>query len=88
MSVAHTLPYDAAIVDGTLRGEPLPTDRWISVTMRTLVIDGGASPDWARNAVVALVDVLPNAVRATLEGQTHQYDAEVMAPLLTAFFAG
>lgn len=86
-SVAHTLPYDAAIVDGTLRGEPLPADRWTSVTMPTLVIDGGDSPAWARNAVVALVDVLPNARRVTLEGQTHQYDPEALAPALAEFFA-
>jgi pimeloyl-ACP methyl ester carboxylesterase len=86
-AVAHTLPYDAAIVEDVTTGKPLPAERWRSVTMPTLVIDGGASPDWARNAVAALADVLPNAERATLEGQTHQYDPEVLAPLLTAFFA-
>jgi pimeloyl-ACP methyl ester carboxylesterase len=87
VSAARTLPYDAEIVDGTLRGEPLPADRWTSVTMPTLVIDGGDSPAWTRNAVVALVEVLPNARRVTLEGQTHQYDPEVLAPALAGFFA-
>jgi pimeloyl-ACP methyl ester carboxylesterase len=86
--VAHTLPYDNAIMGDTLSGRPLPADRWASVTAPTLVIDGGASPAWARNAVQALVDVLPAARRRTLDGQTHQVDPEVLAPVLREFFAG
>jgi pimeloyl-ACP methyl ester carboxylesterase len=86
-SVAHTLPYDATIVDDTVHGRRLPTDRWSTVRMPTIVIDGGASPAWARNAVAALVDVLASARRVTLEGQTHQYDPEILAPALSEFFA-
>ena len=86
-AVAHTLAYDGAIVAATMSGKPLPTDRWASVTIPTLVLDGDASPPWARNAVAALVDVLPDAQRRTLEGQTHQVDPEVLAPALQTFFA-
>jgi pimeloyl-ACP methyl ester carboxylesterase len=85
-AVAHTLAYDGAIVAATMSGKPLPTDRWASVTIPTLVVDGDASPPWARNAVEALVDVLPDARRRTLEGQTHQVDPEVLAPKLEQFF--
>ena len=41
----------------------------------------------ARNAVQSIVDVLPQAERRTLDGQTHQVDPEVLAPLLGAFLA-
>ncbi len=81
-AVAHTLAYDATIMgDGSL-----PTRRAASVTVPTLVINGGASPAWARNAVQALADVLPNAQRRTLEGQTHDVAPEVLAPVLEKFF--
>ena len=86
--VAHTLPYDAAIMGDTLSGVPLPEGRWAAVTIPTLVVDGGASPAWARNAVAALAGALPTAERTTLVGQTHQVDPDAFAPVLEAFFVG
>jgi pimeloyl-ACP methyl ester carboxylesterase len=85
-AVAHTLPYDAAIVSDYENGHPLPADRWDSVTSPTLAMAGGKSPDWMRNAMRELADVLPNAKHHTLEGQTHVVKAEVLAPVLTEFF--
>lgn len=85
-SAAHTLIYDARIMDGTMTGKPLPIQRWTSVTMPTLVMDGSKSPAWARNAVQALVEILPNAVRRTLEGQDHGVTPEALAPILKEFF--
>ena len=84
-SVAHTLPYDAAIMGDTLSGKPLPAERWAAVTIPALVVDGGDSPSWARNAVVALARTLPTAERATLDGQTHQVDPDVLGPVLAGF---
>jgi pimeloyl-ACP methyl ester carboxylesterase len=86
-AVAHTLTYDAMVMGDTLSGSPAPIQRFASITAPTLVIDGGASPAWARNAVQAIVDVLPDARRRTLEGQTHAADPEVLAPVLEEFFA-
>ncbi len=85
---AHTLPYDAAIMGDNMAGTPLPAEKWASVAMPVLVTDGGASPEWARNAVQAIVDVLPNAQRRTLEGQTHAVDPKLLAPVLEEFFDG
>ena len=85
-AVAHTLIYDAMIMDGTMVGKPLPVGRWTSVSMPTLVMDGGKSPDWARNAVQALVRVLPNAQRRTLQAQEHGVTPEALAPVLEEFF--
>src|SRR5260221_10961700 len=34
--VAHTLAYDAAFVGTVMQGKPLPTDRWVKVTLHCL----------------------------------------------------
>jgi pimeloyl-ACP methyl ester carboxylesterase len=85
-AVAHTLPYDAAIVYDYQKGRPLPPEQWSSATMPTLVSAGGKSPDGMRNAMRELADVLPNAKYHTLEGQTHIVKAEALAPVLVKFF--
>ena len=84
-AVAPTIIYDAALVNDYRRGEPLPSDRWTSVTMPTLVAAGGKSPEWMRNAMRELADVL-DARHTTLEGQTHIVKGEVLAPVLVEFF--
>jgi pimeloyl-ACP methyl ester carboxylesterase len=82
-SVAPTLAYDNTIMgDGSV-----PTEQVASVTVPTLVIDGGASPEWMREAARALTDTLSDARRCTLEGQTHDVAPEVLAPVLEEFFA-
>ena len=60
-AVAHTLPYDVALVDGLWSGRPLPPARWAQVGCPTLVAAGAKSPEWMRNAMRALADVLPDA---------------------------
>ena len=85
-AVAPTVVYDATIVDDFQKGRPLPARRWDSVTMPTLVAVGGKSPDWMRNAMRALADVLPNARHHTLEGQTHIVKPQALAPVLIDFF--
>jgi pimeloyl-ACP methyl ester carboxylesterase len=83
-AVAHTLPYEAAVMGGDYKS---PAKLAASVTIPVLVGDGGASPDWMRNAAKALADVLPNAQRFTLEGQMHDVAPDVLAPVLTEFYA-
>lgn len=87
-SVAHTLAYDGAIMAEYMRGTPEPLERWRSLAVPALVLDGGDSPPHMRNAARALADVLPDARYETLEGQTHQVDPEVLAPVLERFLAG
>ncbi len=81
-SVAQTLAYDAAVMGDS----SVPAERAASVAVPTLVIDGGASPSWMREAADALADVLPASDRLTLEGQTHDVAPEVLAPALQEFF--
>ena len=87
-AVAHTLPYDGAIVKDNQRGKPLPASQWASVTVPALVMDGGKSPVWMRNANRSLASVLPNAQYRTLEGQTHMLKPKAHAPMLVEFFKG
>jgi len=84
--VAHTLPYDAALTGDLQHGHDLPADRWDTVTMPTLVVVGGKSPTWMRNAMRALADVLPNAGHRTLDGQSHIVSPKALAPVVTEFF--
>jgi pimeloyl-ACP methyl ester carboxylesterase len=85
--LAHTIAYDGRIMGEQMSGQPLPRG-WASITVPSLVMDGGASPAWQRNAARALADVLPNAQYRTFEGQTHAVAPEVLAPALVEFFAG
>ena len=86
--VAHTLPYDLTIVSDNQRGKPLPSTRWMATTVPTLVVAGGKSPAWMRNAMQSLARVLPSAKHYTLEGQTHMVSAKALAPVLAEFFGG
>jgi pimeloyl-ACP methyl ester carboxylesterase len=85
--VAHTLPYDAAVMQGTQDGRPLPEGRWPDVTVPTLVVAGGKSDPWMHSGAEALADALPNARLETLEGQNHMVKPKALAPMLAAFFA-
>jgi pimeloyl-ACP methyl ester carboxylesterase len=87
-ALAHTLPYDGRVMGDTMFGRPLPAARWSAVAVPVLVMAGGVSPPWQRNAAQALVDALPHATYRTLEGQTHGFDPGPMAMELRAFFTG
>lgn len=85
-AVAHTLPYDGALVQDNQKGKPLPAARWRSITVPALVMDGGKSPAWIRRANKLLATVLPNAQYRSLEEQTHMLKPKAHAPILQEFF--
>lgn len=80
-AIAHTISYDIAIMGDFL----LPT-HWSTVTVPTLVMDGGESAPWRQNAAKTVAETLPHANRITLEGHPHDVDPEILAPLLEHFF--
>jgi pimeloyl-ACP methyl ester carboxylesterase len=82
-SVAPTLAYDATLMGD----ESVPSDRLAAVTVPTLVMYGGASPEWMRDAAHAVADVLGVRGRS-LEGQTHDVDPKILAAELEEFFVG
>ena len=86
-AVAHTLPYDQAIVAGRQTGKPLPAERWTAVTMPSLVLVGEKSPAWFQNGTRALARALPNARLGVADRQTHGIKAKLVAPQLADFFA-
>jgi len=83
-AVAHTLPYDAAVMGDF----SLPMKSIGSVTIPATVIGGEKSPASLRHAVSAVADVLLHAKRVVLKGQRHNVSAQVLAPVLVEFFAG
>jgi pimeloyl-ACP methyl ester carboxylesterase len=85
-AVAHTLPYDMMLCADGQTGGALPTGRWATVAVPTLVMCGSKSPDWIRNAGQALARAVPAAQYRTLEGQTHIVKPAAIAPLIDDFF--
>ncbi|MEU5401847.1 alpha/beta fold hydrolase [Streptomyces sp. NPDC005963] len=81
-TVAHTLPHDHAVMgNGTV-----PTALLKRVGIRVMVVDGGASPPWMREAAALVARALPRGRHRTLTGQTHEVAPHVLAPVLADFF--
>ena len=85
-AIAHTLPYDGALVRDHQHGRPLPANGWATIAVPTLVMAGTNSPAWIRHANEALARAVPNARYRTLPGQTHVLDPQAHAGILQAFF--
>lgn len=85
-AAAHTISYDGRVMGFDRPDRSLPVEGWKTITAPALIMDGDASPEWARNAVQAVADALPNSKRRTLAGQTHEVDPTVLAPVLVEFF--
>ena len=81
-AIAPTLAYDDRLLDG---GRLNPAHA-AALTVPALVIDGGASPPPLRVAAKATAAALPTATSRTLDGQTHDVDPAILAPVLKAFF--
>jgi pimeloyl-ACP methyl ester carboxylesterase len=81
-AVAHTLPYDIAI----LGDFNLPEERAKSVRIPTLVAGGDKSPAMLRHSVKKLAEVMPNSKLEVLKGQTHNVSAKAIGPVLIDFF--
>jgi pimeloyl-ACP methyl ester carboxylesterase len=82
-AVAPTLAYDAAALGDD---RSIPANRAAKVIVPTLVMNGTMIPfmlDTAR----ALANAIPQAQHRTLEGQSHDVNLEVLAPVLVEFFS-
>ena len=86
-AVAHTLPYDLAVMGDTIKGKPLSPSEWESVRAQTLILSGAKSKERVRSAGSALAEALPNARHQVLEGQSYNIKMRPLAPVLTEFFA-
>jgi pimeloyl-ACP methyl ester carboxylesterase len=83
VELAHTLEYDAAIMGDT----SLPETQLAAVHIPTLVVNGSESFPYMPEAADAVAKHVAGAQRVTLDGQQHNFAAEVLAPVLTTFFS-
>jgi pimeloyl-ACP methyl ester carboxylesterase len=84
-AIAPTLAYDAAAI-GDDRSAPV--QRAAKVTAPALVMDGGANlaiMPFMHDTALRLVKAIPHAQQRTLDGQTHDVNMEVLAPVLVEF---
>ena len=83
-AVAPTLAYDHAAI----LGEPwsVPTELAARVPVPALVMAGDASLPFMPDAARVLSQAIPRGQLRTLEGQTHEVNPGVLAPVLVDFF--
>lgn len=88
---AHTLPYDAALIEPYQSGRPLPPGQWAAVTMPTLVMCGDEkeSPGLLRHGSAAVAEALPAARLVERRGLGHakKLTPSVIAATLREFIA-
>jgi pimeloyl-ACP methyl ester carboxylesterase len=81
-AVAPTLAYDAAVL-GEDRSVPVQTAA--KVAMPTLIMNGTTIP-FMLGTAQTLANAIPHAQHRTLQGQSHDVNLEVLAPVLVEFF--
>ncbi len=86
-ALGPSLGHDSAVM-GDSQGAAPPAERLAKVAVPTLVLDGGASPAWIRESARRVAGMIPGARHRSLEGQTHDINPAVLAPVLEEFFAG
>jgi pimeloyl-ACP methyl ester carboxylesterase len=85
LAQASTMPYDLEIMGDGDRGGTIPEELIRAIDLPTLVIAGGASPDFFRDTVDRIVELLLDGTLAVLDGHDHDAPAEVVGPVVTDF---
>jgi pimeloyl-ACP methyl ester carboxylesterase len=85
-AIAPTLAYDHTGLLGD--STAVPVGQAARVTVPALVMYGDASFPFMRGTAEKLSAAMPHARLRVLEGQTHDVDPSVQAPVLAGFFAG
>ena len=80
--IAHTLPYDGRVMEDY----SIPRARAAKVQVPALVVAGGADFPFMRETAQALAEALPQGEVRFLDGQGHNVEPTVLAPLLKEFF--
>jgi len=92
VGMAHTLPYDLAILAGTQTGKPLVPGPWASMTVPTLVMVGSRSEAFFHGGAKAFVSLCPYAQYRSLDGGNHGSvllaPASIAAPAKDFFLGG
>lgn len=85
LAMAPTMRYDIEVMGELRHGGTLPEDLVRAVTVPTLVIAGGESPDFFRDTAARIANLLPSATYVVLDGQDHGASPEVVAPVVARF---
>jgi pimeloyl-ACP methyl ester carboxylesterase len=82
-AVAHTLPYDVALLGNDFA---FPARTYAAIRVPTLIAAGAKSPAVLREAARTVARVLPGVVHKELAGQSHNVSMKALAPILIQFF--
>ena len=85
LALAPTMPYDHDVMGDFSRGGTVPEHLVRGIATPTLVIAGGASPEFFLETAAQIAELLPNGKYTVLEGQDHGAPAEVVAPVVAEF---
>jgi pimeloyl-ACP methyl ester carboxylesterase len=80
-AVAHTLPYDAAVMNRFR----IPRARFGSIRTPVLVMNGSKTDPRLKDAVRAIAHSIPSARHRELAGQTHNVKPDVLAAASVEF---
>ncbi len=80
-AVAHTLPYDAAVMTEF----SIPRERFVSIALPVLVMNGSKTDARLKSAAHAVAAAIPGAQHRELPGQTHDVKPGALAPAVVEF---
>ena len=80
-AVAHTLPYDAAVMSRFR----VPAARLAAIRVPTLAMHGSKTDPRLVRATAAVAAAIPGARHRTLPGQTHNVSPAVLTPAVVEF---
>ena len=80
-AVAHTLPYDAAVMGDW----SIPAGLASNIKIPTLIGGGDKSPITLHHAVKQLAEIIPHNTFKIFKGQDHNINAKVLAPAMIEF---
>ena len=80
-AVAHTLPYDAALMTDFR----IPRARLASIGVPALVMNGSKTDERLKEAARAIAAIIPGARHNVLAGQTHNVQPDVLTPAVVEF---
>ena len=86
-AIAPTMAYDSEVMGDIGRGGAVPTDLAGRVRCETLVLVGGASPEWMIDVARQVAEAMPHGRYRVLEGQEHVVPPEILVPVLAEFLA-
>ena len=83
VAVAHTLPYDAAVMTAFR----IPRMRFAAIRRPTLVMNGSKTDPRLKRAVQAIASAVPGARHRELAGQTHNVNPGVLSAAAAEFLS-